>query len=280
MAKDTISQYSTTNSSNTDIHSVSIAEGMAPSDVNNALREILVDLAHLCAGTQSLTTLDVTGDITGSTVNADGDTSAGDNAAMGYTAAEGLVLTGQGSTSDVTIKNDADADVIKIATGTTNVEMPGNLTVGGLIFDHETLDTYDEGTWSPILRPYTTVFDSITYDSLRTGRYVIVGNLCYFSFTMRTDAITAGSGSGNMNIFGFPATPADTSNHYKSFFAAAVGSSFAGEHPTELQMHTLAAAAMRYNADGTTAGAASVIADMNTGADSNWFICSGTYETT
>jgi len=50
-----------------------------------------------------------------------GDTAAGDDAAVGYTAAEGLILTGQGSTSDVTIKNDADATVLSIPTGTTNV---------------------------------------------------------------------------------------------------------------------------------------------------------------
>jgi hypothetical protein len=75
--------------------------------------------------------LDVTGDITGSTLNADGDTAAGDAAAIGYTAAEGLILTGQGSTNDVTIKNDADADVIEIPTGTVNVTMAGTLDVTG-----------------------------------------------------------------------------------------------------------------------------------------------------
>ena len=58
-------------------------------------------------------------DVTGLTLNATGDTSAGDNAAIGYTAAEGLILTGQGSTSDITIKNDADANVMTVATGTT-----------------------------------------------------------------------------------------------------------------------------------------------------------------
>ena len=45
---------------------------------------------------------------TAATFEPDGDTAAGDNAAIGYTAAEGLILTGQGSTNDVTIKNDAD----------------------------------------------------------------------------------------------------------------------------------------------------------------------------
>ena len=83
--------------------------------------------------------LDVTGaitattTITGSTLEATGDTAAGDNAALGYTAAEGLILTGQGSTNDVTIKNDADADVIEIPTGTTNVTVAGTLGTGGLI---------------------------------------------------------------------------------------------------------------------------------------------------
>jgi hypothetical protein len=58
-----------------------------------------------------------------------GDTSSGDNAAIGYTAAEGLILTGQGSTGDVTIKNDADAVVLQVPTGTTNVNIVGNLDV-------------------------------------------------------------------------------------------------------------------------------------------------------
>ena len=74
----------------------------------------------------SLGHLDVTGDITGASINADGDTSAGDNAAMGYTAAEGLILTGQGSTSDITIKNDADATVFTVPTGTDDILFPDN----------------------------------------------------------------------------------------------------------------------------------------------------------
>jgi len=86
-------------------------------------------------GDESLTT---TGVITGATVEATGDTAASDNAAMGYTSSEGLILTGQGSSNDVTIKNDADADVITIATGTTNVDIVGDLTVGTVTADGDT----------------------------------------------------------------------------------------------------------------------------------------------
>ena len=79
-----------------------------------------------------LATVTASGDITASgTFNALGDTAADDKAAMGYTAAEGLILTGQGSTNDVTIKNDADADVLEIPTGGTDVTVVGNITAGG-----------------------------------------------------------------------------------------------------------------------------------------------------
>ena len=84
--------------------------------------------------TSGFTSIDVgagaittTGVITGGTVEATTDTAAGDNAAMGYTAGEGLILTGQGSTSDVVIKNDADATVFSIATGTTTGTFAGTV---------------------------------------------------------------------------------------------------------------------------------------------------------
>ena len=53
-----------------------------------------------------------------------------DNAAIGYTSTEGLVLTGQGSTNDITIKNDADTTVLSIATGTTTTAGPNVNKIG------------------------------------------------------------------------------------------------------------------------------------------------------
>jgi hypothetical protein len=88
----------------------------------------------------AFTTLDATGDVTGANFQPDGDTAAGDDAAIGYTSAEGLILTGQGSTNDVTIKNDADADVLEIPTGTTNVTVVGNVTAGGNLISTGTVE--------------------------------------------------------------------------------------------------------------------------------------------
>ena len=78
------------------------------------------------------TDLTCTGDVIGSTLKATGDTAASDPANMGYTSAEGLILTGQGSTADVTIKNDADATVLSIPTGTQSLNIP--LMVGAHTF--------------------------------------------------------------------------------------------------------------------------------------------------
>jgi hypothetical protein len=70
------------------------------------------------AAAATVTTIDASGVATATTFEPDGDTAAGDNAAIGYAAADGLILTGQGSTADVSLKNDADTTVCYIPTGT------------------------------------------------------------------------------------------------------------------------------------------------------------------
>ena len=107
------------------------------------------DVIEIPTGTVNVTmagTLDVVGDVTGGNFQPDGDTAAGDAAAIGYTAAEGLILTGQGSTNDVTIKNDADADVIEIPTGTTNVTVAGSITGGTIVLAATDTDTSNTGS--------------------------------------------------------------------------------------------------------------------------------------
>jgi len=130
------------------------------------------------------TDVDIVGNVTAATVNADGDTSAGDNAAMGYTAAEGLILTGQGSTNDVTIKNDADADVITIPTGTTAAVFAGNMrmTKGGDIASASPLVIDTDGNYFDVTG--TTNFAAMT---------VAAGNFFMLQFD---GALTITHGSG------------------------------------------------------------------------------------
>ena len=102
---------------------------------------------------------------TASTFEPTGDTSAGDDAAIGYTAAEGLILTGQGSTGDVTIKNDADAVVFQVPTGTTNVTVVGSLTGGSILSNAVTAATTNSNlTLLPNGSGVVTI-DGLTYPS-------------------------------------------------------------------------------------------------------------------
>jgi len=72
MAKDKISDYSETASSNTDIGGISIAEGMMPSTVNNAFRELTSQLGAMANGTDSIDGLNVAGTCTATSFSGDG----------------------------------------------------------------------------------------------------------------------------------------------------------------------------------------------------------------
>ena len=134
------------------------------------------------------TNVDIVGDVTAATVNADGDTSAGDDAAMGYTSAEGLILTGQGSTNDITIKNDADAAVISVPTGTTNVTIAGDLTVSG---DDLTMGTNTSGA---ALIADGTNFNPVVISgdaTVATNGALTIANDAVTSAKIADDAITS-----------------------------------------------------------------------------------------
>lgn len=52
MPKTKISEFSATANSNTDINSINIAEGCAPSNINDAIRELMAELKDFQAGTK------------------------------------------------------------------------------------------------------------------------------------------------------------------------------------------------------------------------------------
>ena len=59
MAKTKISQFDANAANNTDLNSISIAEGTAPSNINNAIRELMSQLADLNLGNEVLSTLKI-----------------------------------------------------------------------------------------------------------------------------------------------------------------------------------------------------------------------------
>ena len=55
MAKNSITDYDKVSANNTDVQSVDISEGCSPSGINNAIREVMADLADVNDGTVALT---------------------------------------------------------------------------------------------------------------------------------------------------------------------------------------------------------------------------------
>jgi len=166
-------------------------------------------------------TIVATGSITGTTIEPNADTSAGDNAAIGYTSAEGLILTGQGSTDDVTIKNDADTTVLQVATGGVDVEITaGNIIMGtsgkGIDFSAtgdgasasnvaEVFDDYETGTFTPTVAPTT---NSYTTSGTHLGFYTKIGKMVHVQ--MELPVANVGTGSGNITVSALPFTSAAT----------------------------------------------------------------------
>lgn len=78
MPKNKVSEYSATAANNTDIAGINIAEGCAPSGINNAIRELMAQLKDMQSGTDgdNFTVggdLSVTGTATGSTPSVSDD---------------------------------------------------------------------------------------------------------------------------------------------------------------------------------------------------------------
>ncbi len=69
--------------------------------------------------------------------------------------------------------------------------------------DPNTLDDYEEGTWTPIISFSTPGDLAVTY-GLRIGDYVKIGRLVFAPFVLTTSAFTHTTASGNFQITGLP----------------------------------------------------------------------------
>lgn len=85
------------------------------------------------------------------------------------------------------------------------VALTGNQTIAGtktfsdgIAFANETLSTYDQGTWSPVITG-STGNPTITY-TLQSGQYTRIGNVVFFSFSVTINTISGGSGNAEFSL--------------------------------------------------------------------------------
>jgi len=147
--------------------------------------------------------------------------------------------------------------------------------------DANTLDDYEEGTWTPTLTTDGVDFTSVTYDAVTGGRYTKIGNLVHIQGSVRTDAITVGSASGNLAIGGLPFTAvANTGSTIDGSCSISIyfSSTFVTNQPSTLQV--LAGGTLLFPYYRATANGATVsmgFAEAGTGANANRINFGGTY---
>jgi hypothetical protein len=144
MPKNKISEYSSTPSSNTDIGGINIAEGMAPSDVNNAIRELMAQLKDQQAGTDG-DNFTVGGNlaVTGTTTITGATTITGNAIASANLTVNGTLAINGGLTTDDEISianklaisrtNFVGTGAIAGTTLTITVATSGALYIGSLL---------------------------------------------------------------------------------------------------------------------------------------------------
>ena len=148
--------------------------------------------------------------------------------------------------------------------------------------DANTLDDYEEGTFTPTLTTNATDFTSVTYDSATSGRYTKVGNLVHVQGFIKTDAINIGSASGDVSIGGLPFTAITSStptqkNHATINISLANG--WAGENPSHGLLIGGGTIIQLYYADYNVDANSIAVSDVTGGtvADKNQLYFAGTY---
>lgn len=178
MAKTKISEFSSTPGNNTDIDGIDIAEGCAPSNINNAIRELMSQLKNQQAGLDgdTFTTNDVL-TVSGVTANA-GRVRLGEDADNGSSYTE--LRSAASLASNVTFvlpSADGAASSIVQTDGSGNLSFQASTGTGNVVrASSPTLTTPDLGTPSAITLTNATGLPTSGLTGLGTGVATALAN--------------------------------------------------------------------------------------------------------
>ncbi len=140
MPKTKISEYSSTAADNTDIDGINLAEGMLPSDVNNAIRELMAQLKDFETG-----------------AGGDSVTVGGNLVVSGTSKLKGLTYPNTDGTNGQFIKTDGSGNLSFASAGTGDVTTTGTQTLS-----NKTL--VDPAITGTILEDVYTITDGAAFE--------------------------------------------------------------------------------------------------------------------
>ena len=192
---------------------------------------------------------------------------AAQRAALGFDTGGGFAITALGVGTTTT----AGRGVLQLSGG---IGFPATVA---LSTDANTLDDYEEGSWTPSLSAATTA-PTVTYNSDaatgRVGRYVKIGRVVHIWGRIRLATRTGGSGIATITGLPFTAASGTGAVNSSSFYVGLMsGWTTAGP---ECGYFNAGATSMTLSASGATTTAGIPIANAGATADVMW---SGTYET-
>lgn len=144
--------------------------------------------------------------------------------------------------------------------------------------DANTLDDYEEGTWTPVYETASGALGTVTYDSVQ-GKYTKIGNMVYVHCFIRTSDLAIGTASGTLYIAGLPFAGVGTNQAVPIPFS----SNFVGEEPNGGVIATGTSRVILYyknTSDGNSAISQATDLQTGTSAAANYVLFTAAYHTT
>ena len=206
-----------------------------------------------------------------------------------------VVVNETGGNFDFRVEGDTDANLLfvdasadKVGIGkndpATALDVTGAIrTSTGILFGTDTaaantLDDYEEGTWTPVYSPASGSFATLTMDIIG-ARFTKIGNTVYISALIRTDEVDVTGASGSLSVDGLPFTALASE---RSAISIGLSLSWNSGFPISAYINpssTLFTLHKRATVDGQTSNVQ--VSDMTDGVitNQNYIIIGGTYLT-
>ncbi len=117
---------------------------------------------------------------------------------------------------------------VQIAPG-YGINFGGPVNSGGVVSSTNTLDDYEEGTWTPDLRGGTTSLSTQTWLYGPQATYTKIGDLVFIHLAGKLSGV-GGTDSSELRIYGLPFTPKSTGGYQEYRMSMVIGGQPTASH--------------------------------------------------